>query len=436
MGIYLHIPFCVKKCGYCDFLSRPGKPDEIEAYVQRLCAKIRELGDLVTLPADTVYFGGGTPSLLSGEQTARILTALRESFRILPGAEITLECNPGTVSPERLTAYRACGINRLSIGCQSLSDELLARIGRIHTAADFQETFRNARATGFDNISVDLMSALPGQTRETLMKSLQEAVSLQPEHLSVYSLTLEKGTPLYADWEGNRKDFPDPDTAAEMDRMIREFLRSAGYEHYEISNFARPGFRSRHNTGYWQQKEYLGIGEGAVSGIRADGGSGRLRAGEGMLRLLNRETQTVILNEAEQMEGRIPWIRFPMDGDFQPVYTEGEILSRESEMEERMMLGLRMSDGVSLSKFAQDFGEPAQNVYGDVIAQFLDMGFLKSADGGDRIFLTEEGMEVSNAILLEFLLDKTLQDPTFVRIPDGLGKTHADSAGSGADTER
>lgn len=417
MGLYLHIPFCVRKCGYCDFLSRPTDGRHIEEYTERLCAKIREMGKLVCLPAETVYIGGGTPSILSADQISRILKALRASFEILPGAEITLECNPGTVSPEKLEAWRAGGVTRLSVGCQSLSDDLLRRIGRIHTAGDFFRTFSDARAAGFDNISVDLMSALPGQTMETLRDSVEQAVSLGPEHLSVYSLTLEKGTPIYAEWEQDSAEFPDQDTSAEMDRMVRGLLGKAGYEHYEISNFAKPGFRSRHNEGYWRQREYLGIGEGAVSGIRADGGLGTLSEDTGLMSCLNSGTQRIILREQERMGGRIPWIRFPMDASFRPVYAEGEILSLESEMEECMMLGLRTSDGVSLSGFRRKFGVPAEQIYGEVIGRYESMGFLKRSEDGDRIFLTGDGMEVSNAILLEFLLDKTLEDKTFAELP-------------------
>ena len=311
VSLYLHLPFCVRKCRYCDFLSGPYDAAVRRRYLRALETEIQlsaktfsnvkfslesfgngsfglesfgngsfspeSIGyqkrgaDLAgngneCLSADTVFLGGGTPSLLDADELAHLMAVLSESFRILPGAEITMECNPGTVGREKLLAFREAGINRLSIGVQSFRDEELKLLGRIHTAEEARQCVLDARWAGFDNISLDLISALPGQNIGQWMESLREAVALAPEHISAYSLILEDGTPLKeAALEGKLPRLPDEDEDRKMYHETRSFLAEHGYHRYEISNYAKKGFESRHNSGYWTGHPYLGFGIGAAS---------------------------------------------------------------------------------------------------------------------------------------------------------------------------
>ena len=268
-GIYLHIPFCVRKCAYCDFVSF-AEGCVPEGYVEALLTELELVARGGGYPAafDTVFFGGGTPSLLSGAQMKTILDALRVHFAIRADAEISMECNPGTVSPEKLAAYRAAGINRLSIGLQSTHDVLLNEIGRIHHFAQFLETHSSARAAGFDNINVDLMHGLPNQTLEQYLDSLKTVCDLGVQHISAYSLILEEHTPLYFRVEKGEVALPDEDLVADMQDAGIEYLEQRGYHRYEISNFAQDGFECRHNRNYWDNGEYLGFGIAAHAAVR------------------------------------------------------------------------------------------------------------------------------------------------------------------------
>lgn len=368
LGLYIHIPFCRTKCLYCDFCSFVSRDErQREAYV---CALLREIEARGTkdYSVDTVYFGGGTPSLLSAEQIGRILGEIKESFNVSPDAEITLECNPMTVSDgdKHFKELRALGVNRLSLGVQSAVDGELKLIGRRHSFEEAKATFLAARGAGFENISVDLMLGIPSQTFDSLRASASQVINLAAEHISIYSLQLEEGTPLYRMRE--RYSLADDDTAADMYELVVKMMKDAGYRHYEISNFARSDRESKHNCKYWRLDEYLGLGLAAHS----DFGGKRLENTRDMERYLGGE-----------------WL-------------QAEIYISNSEREfEFLMLGLRTADGISKSEFLARFGVEFDEKYGEKMEKFKKMGYF--CEKGDALALTESGFEVSNAILTEIL---------------------------------
>ena len=379
LGIYIHIPFCVKKCAYCDFLSAPASEETKERYVRALVSEIesKPAGKKERL-VTSIFFGGGTPSLLESSQTAQILHALRQEFIISPEAEITTEANPGTLDPEKLCAYRQMGFNRLSIGAQSFDDAQLRILGRIHTAADFRTCYAWARQAGFSNINIDLMAALPGQTREGFCAVLKEAVELAPEHLSVYSLIIEEGTPFYDRYERDvllreqgkmPADLPDEEAERGMYADAEALLEAAGYTHYEISNYARPGFVCRHNDNCWLRREYLGFGIGAAS-----------------------------LYEECRFTNHRDLNRY-LQGDFIP--ESRERLSLREQMEETMFLGLRRTMGVSETDFTRKFGVDIREIYGRQLDQYAAEGLLEEKKG--QIFLTERGRDLANYVMEGFL---------------------------------
>lgn len=366
LEIYIHIPFCISKCKYCDFKSAPSCPKERSDYIKSLCEKIRSYEEFArAYCVVSIFVGGGTPSILEAEQMKEIFIAIKETFKLTKDAEITIEMNPGTVTSEKLTAYRECGVNRLSIGLQSVNNYELKALGRIHTYEEFLETYRMAREAGFDNINIDLISAIPYQTVESWKETLEKVVALEPEHISAYSLIIEEGTPFYERYgEGEHdNELPSEEDERQMYHDTREILASYGYERYEISNYAKPGYECRHNLGYWERCEYLGIGVGAASLI------GNQRWSQG--------------NELE-------------------CSPEVELLSRENEMEEFMFLGLRKIRGVSMECFEEMFGVSMDEVYGDVIETMKSKELLEEIDGYVR--LTEAGIDVSNYVMSEFLL--------------------------------
>ncbi len=369
LGLYLHIPFCRTKCLYCDFCSFVSREaTERENYVRALITEIESKSNCEYI-VDTVYFGGGTPSLLSDGQIARILSALRENFQVASDVEITLECNPMTHledGEEYFSALRALGVNRLSLGIQSANDTELKLIGRRHRFEDAKKTFLAARAAGFDNISIDLMLGIPSQTVESLKASVNEFLKLGAEHISIYSLQLEEGTPLYKMHE--KYDIADDDTAADMYEVVVKMMREANYCHYEISNFAKEGRESRHNSKYWRLDEYLGLGLAAHS----DFGGKRFENTRNMEKYLG-----------------CKWLE-----------TEHEISASEREFE-FLMLGLRTSAGISKNEFLDKFGIDFDEKYGSKIEKFGNAGYI--FENGDRVMLTERGFEVSNSILSEIL---------------------------------
>lgn len=367
LEIYIHIPFCIRKCKYCDFLSAPSCPKERSDYVEGLCEKIRSYGEFAkAYRVVSIFVGGGTPTVLEVEQMKEIFDAVHEVFTLTEDAEITIEMNPGTVTEEKLQMYRSLGINRLSIGLQSVNDNELEALGRIHTYQEFLATYSMAREAGFENINIDLISAIPHQTVESWKSTLHTICELNPEHISAYSLIIEEGTPFYERYgEGKCEDeLPSEEDERQMYHDTLEVLASYGYNRYEISNYSKPGYECRHNLGYWSRTEYLGIGIGAASLI------GNERWSQGMT-----------LNEEMEVE----------------------TLSRENEMEEFMFLGLRKIKGVSLAEFERVFGVSMQEVYGSVLNEMCKKSLLEIAD--EFVRLTEAGIDVSNYVMSEFLIE-------------------------------
>ncbi len=375
LELYVHIPFCVRKCGYCDFLSGTAEESTREAYLLALAREIRRAGqDAEGCRAVSVFFGGGTPTVLTGGQLSRLLSEIKKSFRLAGDCEITLEANPGTLDPEKLRLCREAGFNRISIGCQSADNRELRRLGRIHTWEEFLEGFRQAREAGFSNINVDLMSGIPGQTLVSWETSLRKTAELGPEHISAYSLILEEGTPFYENRE--KLDLPDEDTERRMYERTGEILEEYGCRQYEISNYAREGYRCRHNLGYWTGREYLGLGLGASSLWRDT-------------RFRNTDSMEEYLKDS----GNLPKIR-----------REEEKLSASDRQSEYMILGLRLTEGISLAGFRETFGTDVRKVWPGVLEKYEGYGLLEEAAG--RLKFTGEGISLSNVVLAEFLPEK------------------------------
>lgn len=376
LGLYIHIPFCVKKCAYCDFLSWKGSDEEREAYVQALEKEISSYSEFAKdYRVSTVFFGGGTPSVLEGEQTERILKKIRDTFRVEKDAEITLEMNPGTAQKEKLLLYRELGINRLSIGLQSVKNENLKLLGRIHTYGDFLDSYRMAREAGFDNISADLISSLPGQTLEEWKEELEILQETPLEHISVYQLIIEKGTEFYEKYGEHEELLPDEETSREIYLWTGKYLKEHGFEQYEISNYARPSRKSRHNLRYWERKDYLGLGLGAASMVH-------------YIRMSNTRD----------------WEKY-IEGSQNPkrLREEVEFLEEPRQMEEFMFLGLRKTEGVSRKEFRRTFGRELDMVYEKALEKHLENGMLEASK--DRIRLSQAGILVSNQVLSDFIFD-------------------------------
>ena len=368
--IYIHIPFCIRKCDYCDFLSGPSGPKEQADYVQALLREIQAVEEGEGRSVSSIFIGGGTPSVLDERLLGDILKEIRNRFKMEEDAEITIEVNPGTANIGKLQAYREMGINRLSIGLQSPQDRELKILGRIHNYEQFLETYQEARTVGFDNINIDLMSAIPDQTYEGWAKNLRTAAELEPEHISAYSLIVEEGTPFAV----RKLNLPDEDTEYNMYEATAQILKEYGFEQYEISNYARKGRECRHNVGYWTRQDYLGFGLGASSLY----GKERFANTADMKKYLENSRNPEKIREKEPS------------------------LTREDEMAEFMFLGLRMTKGISKADFQKCFGCTIESVYGEVLEKYESMGLLLEQDG--RIFLSREGIHVSNSIMAEFLL--------------------------------
>ncbi len=374
--IYIHIPFCVKKCVYCDFLSGPQDEKTIEQYVVSLLDEIRAHGSKSSYEVISIFIGGGTPSVLEEPQIKQVMETLHDVFQIKQDAEITIEANPGTVTREKLLTYRACGVNRISFGLQSTNNEELKLLGRIHTYEEFLESFRLARECGFDNINVDLISAIPKQTLASWEETLQNVIKLNPEHISAYSLIVEEGTPfakVYGEGCPGEKDLPDEEEERKIYYRTEELLKAAGYHRYEISNYAKEGKECRHNLGYWERKEYLGIGLGSASLIDNT-------------RYSNTADLARYIKEAKQPE---------------KIQEDIQVLSTQGQMEEFMFLGLRKMEGISEREFTENFCLNIEECYGHQIEKLLKEGLLQKRDG--RIMLTRRGIDISNYVFAEFL---------------------------------
>lgn len=362
LEIYVHIPFCIRKCAYCDFLSAPAAREVQKAYVEQLLREIKTSEKLSEVyEVVTVFFGGGTPSILKGEQLCCILEALQNHFPFREDAEITVEANPGTVDQDKLLKYQEAGVNRISFGLQSADNEELKLLGRIHTWEQFLESFQTAREAGFQNINVDLMSALPGQTLNSVCRTLDLVLALSPEHISAYSLMLEEGTPFYERYKEHPEYLPSEEEERQMYYRIRDRLCTCGYNHYEISNYAKPGYVCRHNLGYWERRDYKGYGTGAAS-------------------LLGNVRYT---NQAELSEY--------LKGDFAGTK---EVLTEQAVREEYFFLGLRKMEGVEPGKYGEYYREQIQK---------LQMQKLLEEEDG-RIRLTRRGIDLSNYVMAQFLM--------------------------------
>lgn len=378
LGIYIHIPFCMRKCIYCDFLSAPADQETQAAYVHALIREINSVGRqkadcLRDYEVHSVFFGGGTPSIISAEAIMQILETLRAHFTFLPEAEITIECNPGTLTAQKAQLYKQAGINRISFGAQAADNDMLRLLERIHTAETFEESMNIARDAGFHNINVDVMSALPGQTVLGYENSLKRILTYAPEHISAYSLIVEEDTPLYRHLK-EYPPLPDEDAEREMYYLTRELLEDAGYRQYEISNYAKPGFACRHNLSYWERHDYLGFGIGAAS----------LFEGYRMSNI--RELQEYIKRAGNSC-----------------VVAENTKLTPQACMEEFMFLGLRKTAGIDGADFMREFGKRIESVYGEVLEKYIRMGLIEKRD--KSVYrLSLRGMDVSNIIFADFLL--------------------------------
>lgn len=388
LGIYIHIPFCVKKCDYCDFLSFSGNIRLKKEYVHALAKEIQNLKDYKKeYEVSTVFIGGGTPSVIDENDILFIMDTLKDTFNIEENSlkEVTIECNPGTLTLEKLLAYKKAGISRLSIGLQSANDEELKLLGRIHNFKDFADNYKLARKVGFRNINIDLMSSLPGQTIDSFVDTLEKVAALEPEHISAYSLIIEEGTRFFEIYGKDNskaeqdidkvKLLPDEDTDREMYYKTKEILESYGYDRYEISNYAKPGFECAHNSSYWRRVPYLGIGLGSSSLIH------------------NKR-----FHNTSDMEKYIK-----NSYNYNKIREEVEELNRNQQMEEFMFLGLRMSKGISTKEFLDHFQADIYDVYGQVLSKLKSESLLMIKE--NQICLTEKGIDISNYVLAQFLLD-------------------------------
>lgn len=410
LALYIHVPFCIKKCAYCDFLSAPAALNVQREYVKALKREIAaEAKRAAEYKVISVFFGGGTPSILETGEIAEILKVIADSFRLCRDAEITVECNPGTLDAAKLASYRQAGANRLSIGLQSADNRELVLLGRIHTWEEFLDSYRLARAAGFQNINIDLMSALPGQTLSSYTDTLKKVIALEPEHISAYSLMIEEGTPFYERYGTKAKEksgaghgkcreqtgktesseslpendaevckepaaLPDEETERLMYEQTGLILKQAGYDRYEISNYAKAGRECRHNICYWERTEYLGFGTGAAS----------------LFRGCRFERERELAAYLRRIEGGGSAV------------TNLQQLSKQDAMEEFMFLGLRMMKGIEKSRFRQEFGQDIYEVYGDVLYKYKRLELLAEED--DKICLTGRGIDVSNVIFSDFIL--------------------------------
>ena len=376
LGLYVHIPFCVKKCEYCDFLSWSAGEEEREQYVNALLTEIESYRDFAKeYRVSTIFVGGGTPSVLLPKQMEQVLQKIYEVFELEKRPEITVEVNPGTVDEEKLQCYKKNGVNRLSMGLQSVKDEKLRLLGRIHTYQEFVESYELARKVGFDNISIDLISSVPGQTLQEWKEELETAAAQNPEHISVYQLIIEEGTPFYEKYAEHPELLPDEETSREIYLWTGKFLKEAGYEQYEISNYAKPGKESKHNLKYWERGDYLGLGLGAASMVRN-------------IRMSNTKDMKTYLERCDKPKTMREDVQF---------------LEEPRQMEEFMFLGLRKTRGVSKKEFRRIFGREMDMVYEKALHKCLENGML--LEQKDRIFLSEEGTLLSNMVLSEFLFD-------------------------------
>jgi len=401
LSLYVHIPFCIAKCGYCDFNSYAGQESLIPAYAQTLLREA-EMWSAACATAggwrgETLFVGGGTPSLMPLAEVKRILEGLRRHLGLAPEAEVTLEGNPGTVDKPYLSRLRELGVNRLSLGVQSFRDDELAFLGRIHSAEEARSAYRAARSAGFDNVSLDLIFGLPAQTADRWMESLEEAIGLGPEHLSLYALTVEDGTPLARDVACGRTPAPDPDLQADLYLRAAERLATGGYEQYEISNWARSGRRCRHNLTYWRNGFWLGLGAGAHSHLPRNREPG---IGDRCYRFaveVSPRRYIELVNET--------WKQWSQEGTLTMDEMRQVTFRKEAdlplELSDTLVLGLRLSEGVSLRELRRRFGQAALESHAAAFEEAISLGLLERADA--RLRLTARGRLLANEVFVRLL---------------------------------
>lgn len=385
IGLYIHIPFCKKKCEYCDFKSYVGKESLMDDYIKWLKYELKEVGEGNKLDYEnyldslaivkTIYIGGGTPSIIDEKYISDIMEVIRTNYILADEIEITIEVNSGTVTENKLETYKKSGVNRLSIGLQETHNEILKKIGRIHTYEEFLNTYNLARKVGFDNINVDLMLALPGQSVEDLEESVEKVISLKPEHISVYSLIVEEGTPFYSKLEKNEIELPEDEVERKMYWTVKKMLEKNGYIHYEISNFAKKGYESKHNLACWNQEEYIGFGVAAHS-----------------------YTNNVRYSNVDRIEEYIKNFEEKNEAD-NFIFHEKQTPS--SKMKEFMMLGLRKINGIAIQDFKNKFGANPIFVYRKELEKLVNEELVEI--DGDYIRLTNKGLDLANLVWEEFV---------------------------------
>lgn len=370
-GLYIHIPFCEQKCFYCDFASYSGKAKFVGDYLRTLAKeiKIKTKGKVF----DTIFIGGGTPSFLSKEELQLLAESLKDVV-LEDGCEFSMECNPGNLTREKAEVIKEMGVNRLSIGLQSSNDSILLDIGRIHTFKEFKDNFLMLRGLGFENINVDLIYGLPNENMHILNETLEQVTELSPEHISCYSLIIEEFTPFYYKHQKNQLNLPDEETEREMNALIINTLKNHGYERYEISNYAKPGYECRHNIRYWEGRDYVGCGAAAheyVDGERQE----NIRTIEGYIRSMDEKSTAAVRDH---------------------------INLRDEDIEEYIFMGMRLQKGIDKNKFYERFQVSLDSIYGDQIKKYVKEGLL--LDSPSNLRFTEKGIEFSNHVLSDFLL--------------------------------
>ncbi len=373
--LYIHIPFCVKKCAYCDFLSFCCEEDVRESYCNALIKEIethKEFGDSCTVKS--IFIGGGTPSILNVEQISSIMHSVYNTFALEQRVEITIEMNPGTVDEEKVEAYKRLGINRVSIGLQATNNNELKLLGRIHTMETFLDTYHLVKKCGIENINIDLISAIPGQTIETWSKTLKDVIELEPTHISAYSLIIEEGTKFYDSFDEFEELLPSEEDERKIYELTKSLLSEAGYGRYEISNYAKKGYECNHNLGYWERAEYLGLGLGSSSLL-------------GEIRIKNEENLERYIEKCEHTRN---------------IQVAFEELSEQNQIEEFLFLGLRKMEGISKTAFRNKFGVSVESIYGEKLQKMIQKQLLKEEN--DNLKLSDKGIDVSNQIFAEFLL--------------------------------
>ena len=371
-SIYIHIPFCATKCYYCAFNTYTFHKEQAKAYLQALRTEIA-LYASETEPLQTLFIGGGTPSILSANALTQLFTDVHQNFRITPDAEITVECNPGTVDTEKLSVMRDNGVNRLSFGLQAMQDETLKQLGRIHTVAEFLQSYHLARDADFKNINIDLIFALPEQTMDAWHYTLNEVISLEPDHISAYNLVMEEATPFYEWWQAGELHLPTEDTEADMFQYTIETLMTHGYEHYEICNFAKPNREARHNLVYWNNQPCIGLGVGAwgyINGVRYS-----------------------------NIRGIAPYIK-QLSQRNKPI-ADTERLTGHAEKAETLMLALRKREGISLDVYQNRFGEDIEVAFGSIFKKWIDLGLLERT--ATHLHLTRRGLFLANEVFVELM---------------------------------